>query len=327
MMNGRMKILVGYDGSECADEAINGLGRAGLPPDADALVVSVAEVWLSPYPEVPENSADIAPLSHTPAAVQQMYAHRDHLIADSKAHAEKARTRLNQLFPSWHVTAEAGGGSPAWEIVQKADEWQPDLIVVGSHGRSTLVRIVLGSVSQRIVTEAKCSVRVARHAAGTGASGERVVIGVDGSLSSMAAVRSVAERRWTPGSEVRVLVVRDHVKVNPVYRLIPSLDNFDNEVDEAERERAERLAEEAAASLRESFDEKNITVSSVIIEGDPRHVLVAYAEEFGADCIFTGATGYSNRIERFVLGSVSAAVTARAHCSVEVVRTPQRRVK
>jgi nucleotide-binding universal stress UspA family protein len=49
-------------------------------------------------------------------------------------------------------------------------------------------------------------------------------------------------------------------------------------------------------------------------------VLVRHAEEFGAECIFTGATGFSNRIERFVLGRVSAAVAARAHCSVEVVR-------
>jgi nucleotide-binding universal stress UspA family protein len=63
-----------------------------------------------------------------------------------------------------------------------------------------------------------------------------------------------------------------------------------------------------------------MTVSSVIEPGDPKQVLVRHAEEFGADCIFTGATGTSSRIERFVLGSVSAAVAARAHCSVEVVR-------
>jgi len=41
---------------------------------------------------------------------------------------------------------------------------------------------------------------------------------------------------------------------------------------------------------------------------------------FGGDCIFVGSAGFSNRLKRFVLGSVSAAVAARAHCSVEVVR-------
>ena len=43
----------------------------------------------------------------------------------------------------------------------------PDLIVVGSHGRSALGRFMLGSVSQKVVTEAHCSVRVARGRAQT----------------------------------------------------------------------------------------------------------------------------------------------------------------
>jgi nucleotide-binding universal stress UspA family protein len=316
-----MKILVAYDGSECADEAINGLSRTGLPPDAEALVISVAEVWLPPDPEVAEDTADIAPLSRIPAAVQGMYARRDRIIAEAKAQAEKAGTRLHQLFPSWQVTAESGTGSPAWEVVRKADVWQPDLIVVGSHGRSALGRFVLGSVSQRIMTEAKCSVHIARPAVGTGASGERVLVGVDGSLNSMAAARKVAERRWTPGSEVRVLAVRDSAQVSSMYQHMLHIDDFDEETDADVRERGERLAEEAAGIIREGFDENGITVSSVTVEGDPKHALVAHAEEFGADCIFTGATGFSNRIERFVMGSVSAAVAARAHCSVEVVRT------
>jgi nucleotide-binding universal stress UspA family protein len=58
-----------------------------------------------------------------------------------------------------------------------------------------------------------------------------------------------------------------------------------------------------------------------IREGDPKRVLVEAANEWGADCIFVGSIGFSNPFERFVLGSVSASVAARAHCSVEVVRS------
>ena len=76
---------------------------------------------------------------------------------------------------------------------------------------------------------------------------------------------------------------------------------------------------EALKQLRAGLDQ-SVTLSSVVDSGDPKLVLVQRAEEFGADCIFTGATGFSNRIERFVLGSVSAAVAARGLCSVEVVR-------
>ncbi|MGI8838883.1 MAG: universal stress protein [Pyrinomonadaceae bacterium] len=51
-----------------------------------------------------------------------------------------------------------------------------------------------------------------------------------------------------------------------------------------------------------------------------KRVLVEVAEEWGVDCIVVGSTGFSNRLERFVLSSVSAAVVARTHCSVEVAR-------
>lgn len=60
----------------------------------------------------------------------------------------------------------------------------------------------------------------------------------------------------------------------------------------------------------------NIKVSCVVREGDPKHELCKAAEEWGADCIFVGSAGFSNRFERFVLGSISGAVAARAHCSV-----------
>ena len=72
--------------------------------------------------------------------------------------------------------------------------------------------------------------------------------------------------------------------------------------------------------LRAGLDDKGVTVSSVVEAGDPKQVIVRHAEESGADCIFTGATGFSSRVERFLLGSASAAVAARAHCPVEVVR-------
>jgi nucleotide-binding universal stress UspA family protein len=93
-----------------------------------------------------------------------------------------------------------------------------------------------------------------------------------------------------------------------------------NEMKAEERTQAEQFAIAAAKELREGLGQRNITVSSVVHTGDPKKVLTAEAEEFGADCIFTGATGFSNRLERVILGSVSAAIAARAHCSVEVVR-------
>src|SRR4029077_16880479 len=61
--------------------------------------------------------------------------------------------------------------------------------------------------------------------------------------------------------------------------------------------------------------------SSEVKEGDPKRILPDIAAQWQADCLVVGAQGLS-RMQRFLLGSVSAAVAARAHCSGEVIRPP-----
>jgi nucleotide-binding universal stress UspA family protein len=313
-----MKILIAYDGSESADTGIDGLQRAGLPIEGvEALVVSVAEVWLPPPPR-DEVIDDTFPFQ-IPAGVKLARERAARIVEQAQELAERGRMRVRRIFPQWTVSHEAGSGSPAFELLNRAGEWQPQLIIVGSHGHTALGRFVLGSVSQKVLTEAQTSVRVARRATGAGASAERVVVGVDGSPGAQAAVHAVAARGWTPGSEVRVIVAQDLMKAFPVSLLIPPVREFVDDVNNDENAQAEEIAAEAAGELRAALDEQSVTVSTVVGAGDPKQVIVRHAEEFGADCIFTGATGFSSRIERFILGSVSALVAARARCSVEVV--------
>ncbi|MGB7924396.1 MAG: universal stress protein [Pyrinomonadaceae bacterium] len=314
-----MKILIAYDGSESADTGIDGLQRAGLPPrDVEALVVSVAEVWLPPPPG-DEVVDDPLPFK-IPASVKLAHERAARVVEQAKEMAERGSKRAQRMFPEWTIRHEAMSGSPAFEVLRRAAEWQPELIIVGSHGHTTLGRFVLGSVSQKVLTEAQTSVRVARRTKGTGASGVRIVVGCDSSTGAQVALRRVAARHWTQGSEVRVVVAQDLMKAFPVSLLAPPVDEFVDEVNDDERNQAQEIAAAAVKELKAGLDDKGVTVSSVVDAGDPKQVLVRHAEEFGADCIFTGATGFSNRFERFMLGSVSAAVAARAHCSVEVVR-------
>ena len=313
-----MKLLIAYDGSESADTAIDGLLRAGLPSkDVEAVVVSVAEVWL-PLPAHNEVLDDTFPLQ-IPPGLKHARERADIMMAEAEEVAQRGKKRVQQTRPEWSVTHEVRNGSPAFELLNHAEQYQPHLIVVGSHGRNALGRFVLGSVSQKVLTEAPCSVRIGRPTTGVGASAQRIILGVDGSRGSTAAVREVARRNWTPGSEVRVVVAQDLMKTFPVSLLIPPVKEFIDETNREEHTAAEAMAADAVKMLRDSLND-GVTVSSAIDGGDPKEVLVRLAEQFGADCIFTGATGFSNRIERFILGSVSAAVAARANCAVEVVR-------
>jgi nucleotide-binding universal stress UspA family protein len=296
-----MKTLIAYDGSACAEAALEDLKRAGLPGEVEAMVVTVAELWAPPPSATfePPLTAATEPL---PAPVEA-----------ARNLAIKASRRLQPIFPTWDVNAEALAGSPASAILNKADEWKPDLIVAGSHGRSALGRFILGSVSQKIVTEAHCSVRLARGR-GTEAGGPaRILLGFDGSLDARAAVRTIASREWPEKSAIRVLAI-----------LAPTISDFTSlpltpeqtaQREVSAREWMQRQVEAAVEELRSS----GLTATPVITAGDPKQALLDEAASWGADCLFIGARGH-NRLVRFMLGSVATTVIARAHCSVEVVR-------
>jgi nucleotide-binding universal stress UspA family protein len=314
-----MKILIAYDGSDSADTAIDSLQRAGLPAEnVDVRVVSVGEVWLPP-PARDDVLDDTFPLQ-VPPGLKEARERAAKVMDEAEQLAQRGSKRVQQVFPAWQVSHEVRNGSPGFEVLNFAREWEADLIVVGSLGRTALGRFVLGSVSQKVLTEATTSVHIGRANPGTGASGQRIVVGVDGSPGALAAVRAVAKRRWSEGSEIRIVVADDVLRGNPIWLWIPPIREFVTEVEADERTQAEQYAMTAAKELREGLADGNITVSSVVHSGDPKQVLVGHAEEFGADCIFTGATGFSSRLERVILGSVSAAIAARAQCSVEVVR-------
>jgi len=315
-MNIKMKVLIGYDGSGCADAALDDLQRAGLPREAEAVVLSVTEVWLPPPPPSSYEIVEAAQAAESPYDLQQIYESGTPAMEEARSLAARAAERLRNNFPEWSVRAETSCGSPARELIRNADEWSPDLIVVGSHGRTALGRFVMGSVSQKVLTESRSSVRIARGRVEVDDSPVRIVIGVDGSPGAEAAARAVAARPWPSGSEARVIIVDDPLMPTAIGHIIPPVARWVEESNKADRAWVQKIIAPAIEQLRAN----KLIVSIDIKEGDPKRVLVEEAERWGADCIFVGSSGFSNRFERFLLGSVSAAVAARAHCSVEVVR-------
>jgi len=143
-MDGRVKLLIGYDGSSWADAALDDLSRAGLPMDAELLVLSVADVLLPPDTGAPEEPAP----EWVVAAIDRARARSAQAVKEARALALRASKRIQAKHLGWKVSAEACGDSPAWAVVDKAGEWKADLVLVGAHGHSGTGRLVLGSVSQ-----------------------------------------------------------------------------------------------------------------------------------------------------------------------------------
>jgi nucleotide-binding universal stress UspA family protein len=87
--------------------------------------------------------------------------------------------------------------------------------------------------------------------------------------------------------------------------------------DKASRDQAQDSVDSAAAIL--SSAGCSLAVSTEILTGSPKRVIVEEAEKWGADLIVVGSHGYRTW-ERMLLGSVSHLVALHAECSVEIVR-------
>ncbi len=294
-MANRFRLLIAYDGSDFADSALDDLRAAGLPAGVEALVLSVAEVWLPPQKNG-EPPVFVVP------ELKEHYEENLEVLSEARELAESAADRVHKMFPDWVVAAEATYGSAAWEILFRAEDFKPDLIVVGAQGVVGLQELLIGSVAQKIVTEAPCSVRVARGKVEVEPGPSRLILGYEGTAGADRAVASITERSWAPGSEVRVVLVQDTALIRKSFRI------EDEDVERTGRAVAARL--EAAA----------LKASLAIVEGNPKSLIVKEAESFGADTIFIGATQFDDVLSKYLLGSVASAIVTRAHCSVEVVR-------
>ena len=312
-----MKILIGHDGSQSADAALVDLQRAGLPSDAEALIVSVADVISVPETPAYELATVALTSRRVTSGLVNAQRHTARILSEASDFATSARDQVQALFPHWKVRAETLAGPAAAELIGKANEWKPDLIVVGSHGRSAVSRFILGSVSKKIVTDSDYSVRVSRGNIGRDLSKPpRVVIGVDGSTEAEQAIRSVGSRVWPHGTEVKIVIVDDGVSTGKIARVLPTAAEMIGSSKEKAVGKAQQMAQWAADELRVI----GLDVSVVTEKGDPRRVLIDQAKAWDADSIFVGGRRFSSALERFQLGSVATALVAKAHCSVEVAR-------
>lgn len=312
-MNENLKILIAYDGSECADAALEDLKSAGLPKTAEALVMTMADVFLPP--PINEEIDNTFPM-YVPPGVKRAHERAVRKLKEAESLAKRASEKIGRNFPGWNIRHEFLADSPAWAIIRTADQWKPDLVVVGAQGHSVLGgRLILGSVSQRVLYEASCSVRVARARQRTD-SPLRLLIGVDNSQYSNAAVESVCRREWPKGTEVRLLAVVDAVMAITPDRTQPSVMKWIETGDEENWDEVRQIFQPSADCLRSA----GLDAAVMIRRGNPTNQLLEEAESWGADCIFLGPKG-TRGIDRLLLGSVSSAVSARADCSVEIVRS------
>ena len=146
-----MKILLAVDGSECSDVAVKEVVRRPWPAGSQVKILSVIE---PPF----------MPTTETWALPETYFAQLE------KAGQDQARDAISKAVQKFHarheapleILTEAVSGYAKDVILDEAERWGADLIVVGSHGYRGFKRFLLGSVSQAVASHAKCSVEIAR---------------------------------------------------------------------------------------------------------------------------------------------------------------------
>jgi len=149
-----MKIVLAIDGSDFSKAAIQALAKMPLPNDSE---VSIINVYEYPAMSTPE-------LITTAGSLDGYY---QEFINNAQKMGEKivseAADELKNKNETLLITTNVVSGLPKREILEKAEAFNADLIVVGSQGQGAFSRFLLGSVSQYLATHAKCSVLIVKE--------------------------------------------------------------------------------------------------------------------------------------------------------------------
>jgi nucleotide-binding universal stress UspA family protein len=147
-----MKVILATDGTKQSEAAIEITKKLNLKPGDEIRVISVVDMALP-------LSVDIY------AGYQPSTEEIENAV---KENAEKilamTGNKLQEIFGNQNINimTELLNGSPESRIVEKAEETNADLIIVGSHGYNRWERLLLGSVSDSVIHHAPCSVLVVR---------------------------------------------------------------------------------------------------------------------------------------------------------------------
>jgi nucleotide-binding universal stress UspA family protein len=279
------QIMVAADRSEPAGWALSAAAKLAGQFDCDQNVVYVAPPLTANEPEVVR------------------------LMEESRMARLETDQRLIDNLPAQpaegrQVRRLQRRGVAADEILGADRQTQPDLLVIGTHGRHGLKRLLLGSVATEVVRHATCPVLCLSHMPAD-VLGRRIVLGVDFDEASHAAARWAGELALQIGGKVLLVhAVPPPALVQPGYGLVSE------DLIQRHHRLARHLLSEFKAMLPPECD-----VEVQLTDGPAGLMLVEAAKGWRADLLVVGHT-VSTVLKRALLGSTTETVLRRAECPV-----------
>ena len=203
------------------------------------------------------------------------------------------------------------------EILEAADRTKPDVIVMGTHGRSGLQHVMLGSVAEKVLHQASCPVLTvpprAPDAVPAGpVSFARILCGIDFSECSLSALRYAIALASQAGAHLDVVSV---VQLIPMYETTGALPlYYPGLLDDLKADIQKRLDAEITTVAGDMKVERFVTA------GSPHREIIRVAAERNAELIVLGAFSHG-ALDHMFFGSTTNHVVRRAGCPVLTVRT------
>lgn len=277
-----MKIIVGVDFSQQSKEACQLVQRLQLP-QADIILTHTMETF---YP----NAMETFPMQQV-GAIEQY-------VALQENEAKKHMGELTQWFVSHGTTvkSEIRRGFIANQLLEAANEENADLIALGSGGKSALASFFVGSVSRKVVSDAKQSVLIAKN--GIQKNGPlKVVFATDHSPYSLAAAEHLA--RWKPKGIAEITVMTAYPsQLLDVMKSV--MENYQGDV----RPWVERQLTEQNKEVIKKLAGIGCPVEQRLVANNANEGIDIVMKDTGADLLVLGAVGHGF-FDRLTLGSVS----------------------
>ncbi len=243
-----------------------------------------------------------------------------HMADAGEAAAEALRDLSTRLSAGDRLRGVTGrvteSPDPAAEIARLAAASPSDLIVMGTHGRSGLAHLVVGSVAEKVVSTAPCPVlTVHRPPGGAGVRFDRILVPTDFSDASDGAL-DCARRMAAPfGASIHLLHVLEDLRIDgPLGAEIFVSEAADTRGARL-KEARERLSQRLAAG-----DRRDRPATGEVIFGHCAGVIAEYADDNGFDLIVMGTHGRTG-LRHLIMGSVAERVVRNAVCPVLTTRT------
>jgi nucleotide-binding universal stress UspA family protein len=284
-------IVVPHDGSDCASGAVGVAVQFADLFDADISLLAVLEPYMLSLRESPPADPDPGDL-------------------DDDWRRTLSRTRSHAQAADVPCSTTVVVGDPREAIPVHADDVDADLVAIGTHGRSGIERLILGSVTERLLRTADLPLLTVSEIKGTHKVDD-ILVPTDGSSGSDRALThacSLARRYDATVHGLAVVNTQALAAVGEAGGAIP-------EVIRVQRENRERDLE----TVRQRAAAHDLEYTTTVVEGTPDQVINTYADTNDIDVISMGTHGRSG-IDRFLRGSVTER-TIRAS-SVPVLTMP-----